>query len=206
MKQNQLNKKIADADKKLAKLTKKYGTHNGRQVRHPFALRFKVRSQVFTYSKNLVFNPLTEIAHSYDWYEISKRINGRLVLNNYRYSSTTGKHVAKLRMLFSQLGLKYIELSAPRGLQNLENAKEKMLELYAAATVANKYARIKTKEPKHLKTLESLGIKYTAKEVRFVLEVYEAKRTTRLAEMRAKNEAKRLADRLSKYPTLSLVA
>lgn len=92
---------------------------------------------------NLEFDPRTGEARSYQWYSISRVFKHTLVLNTYRYSVTTAKHVRKLRFLFDRLGLKYIEIEAPKGLQNIEAAVARHISLYAHAFVREKYARIK---------------------------------------------------------------
>lgn len=76
-------------------------------------------------ASNVSFNVLTEVALSYNWWIFVKRINGKLVFNNYGYSVSTRKHQSKVRNLLNKLG-KTIDLviEAPRGLDNLENAKE----------------------------------------------------------------------------------
>lgn len=72
--------------------------------------------------------------YSYNWYCIAKQYGNYVVLNKCGYSPTTSRHVGKLRSLFrqlgygklkplfGQLGYKVLEVSAPRGLQNLEFA------------------------------------------------------------------------------------
>src|SRR5574338_865594 len=70
-----------------------------------------------------VFNAVTQIATSYDWWIYLKRINGRLVFNNYTYSNTTAKHQSKMRQLLRQLGLEIdLFIEAPNGLQDLNSA------------------------------------------------------------------------------------
>ncbi len=82
------------------------------------------KSNTYTNStKTLTFNMDTMTGHSYSWYVIAKRINGIMVLNNYSYSATTIKHVWELRKLFNALCIDYVEIEAPKGLQDLESSK-----------------------------------------------------------------------------------
>lgn len=79
-------------------------------------LRFKPRLGVWKNSTgSLVFNPKTGLGHSYNWYEITKRVKGELILNNYRYSVTTASHVRALRSLLAELGIRFREETAPSG-------------------------------------------------------------------------------------------
>ena len=75
-------------------------------------------------ASNLVYDCDSGSAYSYDWYVIAKRIDGNMVVNKFSYSNTTIKHFYKICRLFDSLGIQYIEIDAPRGLQNLEAARE----------------------------------------------------------------------------------
>lgn len=68
---------------------------------------------------NLTFNTNTGLGHSYRWYEIAKRVNGKQLLNTYKYSPTTGRH---WRKLLDHIDPAYIEVEAPNGLQDLKGA------------------------------------------------------------------------------------
>jgi hypothetical protein len=59
---------------------------------------------------------------SYSWYWLVHNFNGVVVLNTYRYSVTTAKHVSKVRSLLRELGVNYLTLESPEGLQNLGSA------------------------------------------------------------------------------------
>ena len=79
---------------------------------------------------NLVFNPATKKAYSYKWYELVSVINGKLVLNTYRYSNTTARHYREVSCLLDKLGINIdMRIEAPKGLQNLESAKDHYLWL-----------------------------------------------------------------------------
>lgn len=107
-----------------------------------FPVPYKVRANLFSSTTgHVTFNPEDMKGYSYQWYCLTKRINGIQVLNSYGYSSTTIKHVWAMRSLFKILGVEYIELEAPRGLQELDYALLHNTRKLAQAIVANKYAR-----------------------------------------------------------------
>lgn len=85
-------------------------------------MKYNHKANIYKAS-NVIFNPETEVATSYDWWQFVKRINGQLVFNNYYYRSTTCKHQSKVRRLLGELGIQidqYIE--APEGLQDIPSA------------------------------------------------------------------------------------
>lgn len=84
-------------------------------------IKYFTKLEVYKAS-NLSYCARTEIALSYEWYVLAKRINGQMVLNNYYYSPTTNRHYHKIRYLFDALGIDYITIQAPKGLQNKEAA------------------------------------------------------------------------------------
>jgi hypothetical protein len=69
-------------------------------------------------ASNVAYDIESEIATSYKWYVLAKRIKGHMVVNTYNYSSTTIKHMYKIFKLFRELGIEYTTIEAPRGLQN----------------------------------------------------------------------------------------
>lgn len=69
------------------------------------------------------FNPANETAYSYDWWRFVERIDGLLVFNAYRYSSTTTSHQYAVRWVLRELGIGInLEIEAPGGLQDLDSA------------------------------------------------------------------------------------
>jgi len=132
------------------------------------AIPYKKTKRIFKTSK-CDFNPLTGLGHSYDWYELTKVIKGKLVVNTYRYSRTTNKHIDRVKSLITDLGLKFIEVQAPRGLQDLDNAlaytiREYQEELLKVKHSRDKKATWKLKNlKKNLKNLALLGVKPTKK-------------------------------------------
>lgn len=87
-------------------------------------LKYFTRSNMYKAS-NVSFNPVTKEAFSYDWWKFTKMIDGKLVFNNYTYSSTTNRHQSKVRSLLSTLRVKIkYTIEAPKGLDNLPVALE----------------------------------------------------------------------------------
>ena len=66
-------------------------------------MKYFSRANIYKAS-NVSFNPENNIALSYDWYQLTRVINGTMILNNYGYSNTTIKHVYKVRRLLADLG------------------------------------------------------------------------------------------------------
>lgn len=132
---------------------------------------FKPRSGKF-YTAKCDFDPSTGRAHSYDWYILGDVIKGQYVVNSFGYSHSTSGHVWMLRSTLKMLGVKYVELEAPSGLQNLESSRDLYLHRIGAAIVAMKYGSKKCNRwrqsgirdaEKQLKLLATLGIKTTLK-------------------------------------------
>ena len=75
-------------------------------------------------ASNVSFNPEKCLALSYDWWQFVKRIGGKIVVNSYRYSPTTGNHQNKVSRLMRQLGIEPDAIiECPAGLQDLSSAK-----------------------------------------------------------------------------------
>ena len=97
-------------------------------------MKFYKRLNVYKAS-NVQFNPTTLIGTSYEWYQLARSFDGVMVLNTYNYSSSTCKHISKMRALLTTLGYREIvEIEAPQGLQNLGAAvlqyNARILSLY----------------------------------------------------------------------------
>lgn len=72
-----------------------------------------------------VFNPETLEAISYNWWIYLKRINNKLVFNNYAYSNTTRKHQHDLKYVLREKGINIdLVIEVPRGLQDLKSGIE----------------------------------------------------------------------------------
>lgn len=70
-------------------------------------------------ASNLVYDLNSNKAYSYEWYELAKCVDSQMILNTYNYSPTTLRHMYKLRTLFDSLNINYVEIEAPRGLQDM---------------------------------------------------------------------------------------
>lgn len=69
-----------------------------------------------------VFDMNTGKAYSYDWWLYFTTIDGIPVFNSYRYSPSTSKHQANMRLLLDELGVReYIDVECPNGLQDLDS-------------------------------------------------------------------------------------
>lgn len=152
---------------------------------------------------NLVFCPETGEARSYEWYILGKVINGRYVLNDYNYSQTTAGHASELRTTLNILGVDYISIEAPQGLQDLNSALDlylkriatKMVEIeHGAAITKNwrlKYIEI---QKNNIETLKSLNTPLMAYNLDEYLSKARADREKRLEQGRLAREAKRIRD------------
>jgi len=73
--------------------------------------------------RNNVFNADTLTAYSFRWWQYVAEINGKIVFNNYSYSSSTGRHQNDMKQLLDSLGIKIdLTIEAPNGLQRLDSA------------------------------------------------------------------------------------
>lgn len=139
-----LNKAVIQKRIKLKKWNDDKASIEAVNIKNVTDLKYQTRLNYFTnYKDSCGFNPETCEAHSYRWYSLARRIKGVQVLNSYRYSNQTSKHISKMRDVFSKLKIKYVELDAPRGLQDLDSALTFVANSLATAIVAHKYARIK---------------------------------------------------------------
>lgn len=134
-------------------------------------LTYKVKANYFENARNTCgFSPESMTGHSYGWYRLVDKIKGQVVLNDFRYSSQTSIHISRVSAVMDDLGIKYICLEAPRGLQNLNAALAHEMAKQATAIVREKYARNKYPQglkstlkdsEKRVKILASLGVKAT---------------------------------------------
>lgn len=56
-------------------------------------------------ASNVKFDPIKIEAISYDWWTFVKVIDGKVVFNEYPYSTTTRRHQYKVRQLMRELGI-----------------------------------------------------------------------------------------------------
>lgn len=168
--------------------------------RNASGLVFKVRSTYFANSSGSCgFDPVTLDGHSYRWYALTRKIKGHVVLNDYRYSIQTSKHIGQVSEVMRDLGIKYITLEAPRGLQDLDAALKHAVSRLAECEVKTKYARKKggwtayqkRAALKDLKTLEALGKRMTKKMLKAAIKDAEDYRQARLERDREKRAEKK---------------
>ncbi len=57
-------------------------------------------------ASNVIFDPINFTATSYNWWYFVRKIQGKVVFNNYRYSVSTAKHQYKMWRLLHELGIK----------------------------------------------------------------------------------------------------
>lgn len=79
-------------------------------------------------ASNVTFNPKTLSAHSYDWWQFVKQVDGKVIFNNYRYSQSTSKHQRKVAGVLQELGITYETIKTVKSLANLETLEQ----VYAA--------------------------------------------------------------------------
>jgi len=173
-------------------------------TRDPLGVQWRPRLGIFK-EHRVTFDYETGYGTSYEWYAIAKRIDGTQVLNTYNYSQQTSMHVSMLKTLFVQLGIKYVCIEAPRGLQDLDSARKHVLYSIALQEVSAKYSRDgKTRYvgAKHstnitelrnqLKTLARFNYASTPSMKRDAMELAESERRwklERLARRRAERKA-----------------
>ena len=79
---------------------------------------------------NVYFNPATCEGLSYDWWQVVKKIKGKVVFNWYHYSQSTRWHQYALEALLKQLGIKvHLTINLREGLQAFE--RQALPTLYA---------------------------------------------------------------------------
>jgi len=117
------------------------------------SLKHYPRLKLYKYNDRLVYNPDTQIATSYNWYEIFKVINGVRCLNTHAYSVTTSKHVNILRQFFNNCRDEIFYFEAPRGLQNLDSA----IKYYESKRQAliNETLKPNTRKAKNIERLDT---------------------------------------------------
>lgn len=160
---------------------------------HPFDRTLRKRDLRFV-SKNTEIDLVNETGHSYGWWELLKRINGHLCLNTYIYSPTTGRHISSARGTLQALGIKFLEIDAPRGLQSLDSANQYAATEYGKAVIQHRYARTVTyvvgTAMARIRRLEKIGAAPTERMLEHAVEQAELNRSQRLEAARAVRVAK----------------
>lgn len=143
------------------------------------------------------FDYETGEARSFEWYIMGRYINGHYIVNSYRYSSATSGHVSDLIKTLGILGIKYRELEAPQGLQDLDASKSHLVGSLAKEIVASKYAKKYSRKSairffkNQLKTLKFLGISTAEKEISRAVESAEFVRQDRNKRARERSKVSR---------------
>ena len=71
-------------------------------------------------ASNVTCNIEELTAFSYNWWKFLAVINGKLVFNDYSYSTSTRKHQIKVRNLLAEKGIKIdVIVESPKGLSDL---------------------------------------------------------------------------------------
>lgn len=84
-------------------------------------MSFKFVKKRKRYEKsNLCVDLENMLGHSYEWYRILDRIDGKVIVNSYNYSRTTMKHYYDVCRLLRNKGIDFASIEAPNGLGNLE--------------------------------------------------------------------------------------
>lgn len=202
---NKLNKVL---DKRKSNFKKNHMDISKLNISNISGLIYRKTLNKFTNSNgSCEFFPERMYAHSYRWYDLVKVIKGKVVLNTYNYSQSTNRHIGSVSMILKDLGIKYITVDAPRGLQNLDAALRHALECEATSTVKIKYSRegkIKSSWEKRqakelsqdLKVLASLGYKATKKMRTKALQDAENDRKDRLERQKANRLIKKKISQL----------
>lgn len=112
---------------------------------------------------NVVLDTQAMTATSYDWWYFVKRVNGKIVFNDYRYSISTAKHQRKVRSVLAALGIKIdLVVELKESLNKLGIAELTVKQLKAesdrqcACRAAQRKARAKANRV--AKRIESLGL------------------------------------------------
>lgn len=205
MNKTEVQKRLVKAVQVRKTQLKKWGREKSMDkvnIKNVTDLQYRTRRNYFTnYKDSCGFNPETCEAHSYRWYSLAKKIKGIQILNDYRYSNQTSKHISKVCDVFSKLKIKYVSLEAPRGLQDLDAALKHAVYRLAKEIVANKYARNKTNY--HIKAVEQelallkkLGKRTSKKAIKNAIANAEVYRREKLDSLNARRVELRAMARL----------
>lgn len=84
--------------------------------------RWFPRLQIYK-GAHFTFDPKTELAHSYRWWCMARRIDGFFVVNDFHYSIQTAKDFSRLYNCMRREGIEtQIRIHAPLGLERLDSA------------------------------------------------------------------------------------
>ena len=151
--------------------------------------------------RHVTFDPSTGESRSYDWYVLGKVINGLYVVNSYRYSRSTNSDRYSLKRTLELLGIDYVELDAPEGLQDLDASLKYHLKGVADILVAKKYSKNSPSYREYqlegyregLALLQKLGVTPTKDLEDKAMAAAEKSRDNRLAQDRESRDRRRIA-------------
>jgi hypothetical protein len=171
------------------------------------ALDWQVKNQRFKgHNGKATLDPIDVEGRSYGHWCFVRRINGKVVFNNYRYSVTTSGHQSAVRYLLADLGIK-IDLEFNMGRESLDSHSfrerallalyERLFTLELASKRRN--AKDRSHEIKEVKAqvrlARSLGAKCTRETIAKIKATCEACEVDRLADLREKRERENAVNR-----------
>lgn len=140
---------------------------------------------------NWHFNPETLRATSFNWWPMLAVIKGKLVRNDFPYSSRTNQHQHKLQKVLDALEIKPdLTLSVRASLDSLASVRDELLYNWAREEIRAKHARVykKNRYASQLEAAKAIGIRYTKAEKAKALQDAKDDRADRLESKRKKRE------------------
>ena len=167
------------------------------------SIKFYPKLKIYKNSTgNVTFDPATITADSYNWWTFVKVIKGKVVFNNYYYSSSTSAHQSLVKDVMKELGIKvdvYVNQSGSLGhAPEVKFLYERLFKGQihnANPKTRNKYSKQDFDEIKaQIKKVKALGATFSKNEqkaFKFELEQSEVRRLERLKVEREENKVKR---------------
>jgi hypothetical protein len=117
-------------------------------------------------ASNVWFDSDTLNGVSYNWWYFVRKMHGKVIFNEYRYSNTTSKHQYKVRSLLQQLGIKIdIVVNVKESLTNikLEEMTLKQLKAESDRQIVERESEKKNRQKikRVVKRLKELGLYHT---------------------------------------------
>jgi hypothetical protein len=117
--------------------------------------------------------------------------------------------------LLEQLGLKFVELEAPRGLQDLDQAKTWITNSLVRAVIKNHYAKNKNKHYvnywfKQIDVLRKIGVKINKTEINLMVKIAlkreaERREANKLRGVKLRKEKKMLEQQALSLESVNLI-
>lgn len=154
---------------------------------------------------NVTFDPETFEARSYNWWVFVKKINNKVVFNDYSYSVSTNAHQWLVKRVLIDLGIK-IDVTVYMH-DSLSNFKEHALpslyeKIYDLEIVMNRKGTNKEKNQdrqswindakQEIKVCRSLGAVFTKKQMQDLKTRLNTNETDRMTRMKQDNEDRKL--------------